>query len=100
MNVNNKPLPWFNLVTACGLNDVRATSIEKMLYERTSPTVKSVAEDLMPFFAKKFGRDFVPLASLSGDPGADAITELIAQAENEAEASSRDWPDEPAQQAV
>jgi hypothetical protein len=98
--VTNKPLPWFNLVTACGLNDVRATSIEKMLAEPTPPTVKSVAGDLMPFFAKKFGREFVPLASLSGKPGADAITELIVQAEDEAEAASYNWPEEPAQQAV
>jgi len=54
----------------------------------------------MPFFSKKFGRDFVPLASLRGKAGADAITELIIQAEDKAEAASHNWPEEPAQQAV
>lgn len=86
INVTDQPLGWFNLVTACGLNDVRATSIQKMLSPGSGITVRSVAEDLMPYFSRKFGRDVVPLTALGGEnSGADTIIGLIEQAELQAE---------------
>ena len=88
INVTDQPLHWFDLVTACGLNDVRATSIQKMLPDSNGATVRSVAEDLMPYFSRKFGRDVVPLASLSGmNAGAETIANLIQQAEKQAGAA-------------
>jgi hypothetical protein len=52
----------------------------------TQPTVRTVAEDLMPYFSKKFGRDVVPLSTLSqANAGAEVISRLIGQAEKQAE---------------
>jgi hypothetical protein len=100
MNVTNQPLSWFNLVTACGLDDVRATSLQKMLPDASGTTVRSVAEELMPFFSRKFGRDVVPLTTLSGmNAGADTITKLIRQAEKKAQKALLErgsaWPEQP-----
>lgn len=69
MNVTREPIPWFDLVTACGLNDVRATSLEGVLSGQRLPSsesqsllsVETVAKDLMTFFGDKFGRRMAPL---------------------------------------
>lgn len=54
----------------------------------------------MPYFSRKFGRDVVPLTTLSGmNAGADTITKLIRQAEKEAQGelleSGNTWPERP-----
>jgi hypothetical protein len=54
----------------------------------------------MPYFSRKFGRDVVPLTTLSGmNAGADTITKLIRHAEKEAQGelleSGKTWPERP-----
>lgn len=70
INVTREPIAWFDLVTACGLNDVQATSLQGVLSgQRLRPTsatasllsVERVASDMMPFFGAKFGRRMAPL---------------------------------------
>ncbi|KAJ9120023.1 hypothetical protein QFC22_002920 [Naganishia vaughanmartiniae] len=75
INVTTEPIPWFDLVTACGLNDVHATSLQGVLTGRrkqdrdekaTEPVlaVDRVATDLMPFFGAKFNRRMVSLQQI------------------------------------
>lgn len=100
LNVTQEPLDWFNLVTACGLTNVRATSIDKMRSETAQPmSVQSVAEDLMPFFASKLGRNVVPLSALRREnAAAETIARLVECAETQAateEDKAGGWPSKP-----
>jgi hypothetical protein len=101
MNLTHEPIPWFDLVTACGLTDVRATSIHDMskrlaLSNGTTPrlpTVRDVAGELIPKFGEVYKREMRDLA----DGGESALKELIHQAEEAAveQNKSRGWPTEP-----
>jgi hypothetical protein len=101
MNLTQEPIPWFDLVTACGLTDVRATSIHDMLHRLAvpngstppSPSVREVAGELIPKFGEVYKREMRDLA----DGGESELKELIHQAEDAAveQNKSRGWPSEP-----
>jgi hypothetical protein len=80
MNITPEPIKWFDLVLACGLADVRATSLHDLLETAsagsgllppTLPSVQGVAEGLVPRFRKAYGRE--------------ELREVIGLAEREAE---------------
>ncbi len=93
MNITPEPTKWFDLVLACGLADVQAISLFDMI-KRTGGdvgglSVQRTARDMIPFFAKRFGSDFVSLDSLSlcsgeQSDGAKMLDGLIKGAEEEA----------------
>jgi len=106
INVTTEPIPWFDLVTACGLNDVRATSLQGTVTGRRRQehsehasrpvlAVDKVANDLMPFFGAKFNRRMVPLHQIAGsqesttsDAARDIwwrVWDLIRRAETESQ---------------
>ena len=113
MNITPEPLAWFDLVMACGLADVRATSLQDLISRTASsngvlpqsmPGVFDVAEGLIPRFAKVFGRDIVKLTGESdkevesGGEELNEMWEIIQRAEREAEevnAKSEGWPTAP-----
>ncbi|KAJ9120991.1 hypothetical protein QFC24_004971 [Naganishia onofrii] len=103
INVTIEPIPWFDLVTACGLNDVRATSLQGVLTGRRRSkrdekplepvlAVDKVATDLMPFFGEKFNRRMVPLQRIVASENSEdtahgiwlRVWNLIRGAETEA----------------
>lgn len=103
MNLTQEPIRWFDLVTACGLTDVRATSIHDMLttLKQTNgvdgeemPTVRRTAEMLVPGFGEVYKRDIRDLK----DGGEGELVELCERAEEEAAQLNRrngGWPTEP-----
>ncbi|TXT08861.1 hypothetical protein VHUM_02989 [Vanrija humicola] len=86
MNVTTEPKAWFDLVTACGLDDVHAVGLTELLARAGRPadlSVRSVAEALVPRFADTYQREFVPL-SLDGDDEVRGIQRIVAETEAEA----------------
>ncbi|KAL7420635.1 hypothetical protein Q5752_004586 [Cryptotrichosporon argae] len=117
LNVTPEPIPWFDLVTACGLADVRAVSLHALLdrlgpgagagagsvggtLASPRPAVRDVAAALVPRFQDVFARRFVPLASdadaASGERAdVDAVRQLVEQAEEDAARANQaqgGWP--------
>ncbi|OCF32662.1 lipoyl(octanoyl) transferase [Kwoniella heveanensis CBS 569] len=113
MNITPQPIPWFDLVLACGLADVRAISLHDLLARAQSHshsqksvevippvplTVRDTAEALIPKFGEMFNREILPLEestemetksnlSGSGREGEEevaAIRRLVERAEEEA----------------
>ncbi|KAK4684075.1 hypothetical protein P7C73_g6130, partial [Tremellales sp. Uapishka_1] len=99
LNVTSEPLKWFDLVLACGLDDVKATSLHELLKAKAGradePTVQDVARGLIPCFEEVFGREMKALQA-EGE-GLDEVRELVSAAEKEAErVAERDgWRREP-----
>jgi hypothetical protein len=102
MNLTPEPISWFDLVTACGLTDVRATSIHDMLNrlavthgtKPTLPSVKQTAEMLVPKFGEVYKREMRDLA----DGGESELQDLIARTEETAIRQNREsggWRAEP-----
>jgi lipoyl(octanoyl) transferase len=107
-NVTPEPCRWFDLVLACGLDDVKAVSLVDILCKQGSQeaasklSVKKTALDLMPLFAQRFGKEFVELDAITSSSSADGdgarvISDLIQQAEQEAEMQigNNGWRREP-----
>ncbi|CAK9785379.1 lipoyltransferase [Cutaneotrichosporon oleaginosum] len=100
MNITPEPVPWFDLVTACGLTDVRAVSVAQLLERqgKRGPSVADCADALVPRFAKTFGREFVPLDAEGGGDELRAIREIVADVTEQAETAQREaggWPTRP-----
>ncbi|WVW85361.1 lipoyl(octanoyl) transferase [Kwoniella bestiolae CBS 10118] len=104
MNITNQPIKWFDLVMACGLADVKATSIHQLLarddkQDPDLPTVRQVAERLIPKFGELFSREIVPLQQEQGGGGeVQQIYELVVGAEEEAKrvnSQQGGWPEQP-----
>ena len=103
MNLTREPIKWFDLVTACGLTDVRATSIHDMLTTLNStngktggnmPSVRETAGMLVPRFGEVYKRDIRDLR----DGGEEELVELCEKAEEAAvqqNQRSGGWPTEP-----
>jgi lipoyl(octanoyl) transferase len=102
MNLTKEPISWFDLVTACGLTDVRATSIHDMLQrlsipngsEVRLPSVRETAEELLPKFGQVYKREISSMA----DGGESELQELLGRAEESAvehNKRSGGWPSEP-----
>jgi hypothetical protein len=103
MNLTQEPIPWFDLVTACGLTDVRATSIHDMMKRLAVPngtqphlhlpTVRDVAKELIPKFGEVYKREMRDLA----DGGESELKDLVREAEEAAveQNKTKGWPSEP-----
>lgn len=102
MNITSEPKAWFDLVTACGLDDVRATSLADMV--ASPPSVRQVSEALVPRFAQTFGREFIPLEDgrevddeLRSD--IEGVKEIVRVAEEAAAKAKEEnggvWPTKP-----
>lgn len=103
INITPEPKAWFDLVTACGLADMRAVSVQDLLQRQqksAKPSVEGAARDIMGRFSKAYGRETVSL-----DQGAEAegevadLRELVARAEEEAGRMNKEkggWRTEPA----
>jgi lipoyl(octanoyl) transferase len=94
MNITSEPIKWFDLVLACGLADVRATSLHDLLETASArsgllppvlPSVQGVAEGLVPRFQKAYGREVIPLDEPGGGADVEELREVIGLAEREAE---------------
>ena len=96
--MTREPIPWFDLVTACGLDDVRATSLQgvnsgECLYSSddaadTSFSVAQVAVEMMSFFGDKFDRRMIALQEIAGRDETEVwkkIARHIREAEDQAE---------------
>lgn len=104
MNLTKEPISWFDLVTACGLTDVRATSIHDMLTtlhqplgidsKGKMPSVRETAEMLVPRFGEVYKREIGDVR----EGGESELVELCEKAEEEAvkyDQSHGGWPTEP-----
>ncbi|KAL1744357.1 hypothetical protein HDZ31DRAFT_38849 [Schizophyllum fasciatum] len=80
MNITSEPLPWFDQVVACGLEDVKAVSIS------TAKGAEVKLDEEIPGLVARFGRlyerDMAPL-DVNGEGG---IGEAILSLEEEARA--------------
>ncbi|WWC63557.1 lipoyl(octanoyl) transferase [Kwoniella dejecticola CBS 10117] len=104
MNITPQPIKWFDLVMACGLADVHATSLHQLLLrdkaDPTLPSVPDVAQALIPKFGELFSRDITPLREEKGGDDNEElvqISSLVMAAEEEAERlnKGKGWPGEP-----
>ncbi len=59
INITDEPIPWFDQVVACGLEDVRAVSLEAALGHAV--TVENQAAPILDLFASRFKREMQPL---------------------------------------
>ncbi|PPQ63708.1 hypothetical protein CVT24_004288 [Panaeolus cyanescens] len=79
INITSDPLPWFNQIVACGLDDVKAGSIQSRL--RKPVTVSTEYHNIVNHFGEAFGRDMLPF-----DPTVHSeIGQIISQLESLAE---------------
>ncbi|KAG6876439.1 hypothetical protein C0992_012955 [Termitomyces sp. T32_za158] len=89
LNITREPISWFNLIVACGLQDVNAGSIE------TARSEALLVEDEIPGLVSRFGhlyeRELTPM--VLEDEG--EIGEAIAALEEEAKRAGP-WPKMPA----
>ncbi|WVQ68509.1 lipoyl(octanoyl) transferase [Kwoniella botswanensis] len=103
MNITPQPIKWFDLVMACGLADVKATSLHQLIPPSSKgglPSVRNVAESLIPKFGDLFSRGIIPLSQDLQEEGAEVkqIYELVQKAEEDAKIVNEKqggWPDEP-----
>ncbi|PFH54743.1 hypothetical protein AMATHDRAFT_134229 [Amanita thiersii Skay4041] len=79
LNITPEPLTWFNQIVACGLDNVRATSVASVL----GHSVK--INDIVPLYIKAFGstyqRELVPLDLSKDGEVEEALRKLEAEAE-------------------
>ncbi|KAF4623346.1 hypothetical protein D9613_002061 [Agrocybe pediades] len=88
INISQEPLSWFNKIVACGLDDVKAGSIQSHLQKPVSYPTE--AELLVRYFGKALQRDMVQLdVAKEGEIG-QSISEL-----EDVAASAGSWLIEP-----
>lgn len=78
MNITREPQAWFNEIVACGLDDVKAGSIESATGKTVS--LQDEIPGLVERFGRVYGRDMVPLDVSKSDPSTDAILALEKEA--------------------
>ncbi|CAE6502417.1 unnamed protein product [Rhizoctonia solani] len=88
MNITREPTAWFDQVVACGLDGVRAASIEGATRKQVS--VPQEAQKFAEILAKKMRRDLAPL-----DESHPAVWEIVQDLEQKALASGP-WHRKPA----
>jgi lipoyl(octanoyl) transferase len=91
LNVTNEPLNWFNRIVACGLDDVKAGSVESATGTRPEDMGKE-AEAIVANFSEVTGREMVPL-DLTG-PG--SIEAVVSEMEEYVARLPQDWATAPA----
>lgn len=88
MNITREPQAWFDRVVACGLDDVKAGSIESATGKQVS--IEGEIPGLVERFGRIFGRELVPMhLEAEGEIGT-----VISALEGEAERVGF-WPHEP-----
>ncbi|CAE7077338.1 unnamed protein product [Rhizoctonia solani] len=87
MNITREPTAWFDQVVACGLDGVRAASIEGATGKQVS--VAQEAQRFAEILAKRMNRDIAPL-----DDSHPAIWEIVQELEREAAAAGQ-WHTKP-----
>ncbi|KDN46395.1 hypothetical protein RSAG8_04339, partial [Rhizoctonia solani AG-8 WAC10335] len=80
MNITKEPTAWFDQVVACGLDGVRAASIEEATGKQVSVALE--AQRFAEILARRMGRDIAPL-----DESHPAIWEIVQELEREAVAA-------------
>ncbi|KAF8973670.1 hypothetical protein BDZ97DRAFT_1648530 [Flammula alnicola] len=88
INITREPLPWFDKIVACGLDDVNAGSIESQLQRAVS------VGDEIPGLVRQFGDAFERDMAKMDLEKAGEIGEAILNLEKEAEEIGS-WPREP-----
>ncbi|KAJ3549280.1 hypothetical protein NMY22_g947 [Coprinellus aureogranulatus] len=78
MNVTNEPRVWFDEVVACGLDGVKAGSIEGATGKEVS--IEGEIPGLVERFGRMYERDMVPLDISESNPAAEAILALEREA--------------------
>lgn len=97
-NVTEEPLSWFNQVVACGLVDVKATSISRAVSElapsssgaESGITVLGEMDRTLRIFAKLMERDMRKVEDGQDDELLSAVTEL-----EDVAVKAGDWPPQP-----
>ena len=87
MNITKEPTAWFDQVVACGLDGVRAASIEGVTGKQVA--VAQEAQKFAEILARKMGRDLAPL-----DDSHPIIWEIVQELEREALAAGS-WHNKP-----
>lgn len=104
MNLTPEPISWFDLVTACGLTDVRATSIHDMLSATRGPagsaklalpSVRETAEMLAPRFGQAYKRDIRDLKDGGGEAELVELCELAQEEAVKQNKAQGGWAKEP-----
>ncbi|TYJ53146.1 lipoyl(octanoyl) transferase [Cryptococcus floricola] len=107
LNITPEPISWFDLVVACGLDDVRATSLHELIKRAPLsegnipaclPSVQGAAKKIVPRFAEMFGRNVEVLGREGEEGEAGKIWELVKEAEQQAReenAKNGGWASEP-----
>ena len=93
LNITNEPLHWFDQVVACGLVDVKATSISNALAKAGQESQLSMGtemERMAGLFANAFNRDVQPMADMNVEGISGEIMELEKLAED-----AGPWPEPP-----
>lgn len=79
-NVTDEPLAWFDQVIACGLVDVKATSISKSLAESGVPapniTVPKQMGSVISSFGELMGREVMELRHAGEEELLSSVSEL------------------------
>jgi lipoyl(octanoyl) transferase len=89
INITKEPVRWFDQIVACGLDDVKAGSIEGALGKKLA--VEDVVPGMVTVLERIFEREFAKM-----DLGAAGeIGQAIAVVEEEARKAG-DWPKSPA----
>jgi lipoyl(octanoyl) transferase len=87
MNITKEPTAWFDQVVACGLDGVRAASIEGASGKHVS--VPQEAQKFAEIFSKKMGRDLRPL-----DESHPTVWDIVQDLEQKALAAGP-WHNKP-----
>lgn len=88
LNVTKEPLSWFDQIVACGLEDVKATSIETT--KRGEVTMEEVVGPLVATMGRIYEREMIELDI----NGRGSVEEAIQELEKIAEEAGA-WPTEP-----
>lgn len=93
INITNAPIPWFNQIVACGLDDVKAGSIQSKLH--TPVDLHQEIPGIIDQFGKYFQRDMVKINLDEHGEIGDVIKQLEKEAEDAGSWLTEPMPSEP-----
>jgi len=88
LNITSEPLPWFNQIVACGLDNVQTASVETKLQKSVS--IQNEIPSLVKKFGHVFERDMIQM-DLQGE---GEIGQALIALESEAEEAGS-WLEKP-----
>ena len=95
LNITRSPLPWFELITACGLPSISAVSLDSFPSDTTASsttpkverTYGAVTEALLPLIGERFGgQGVVDLESVGGE-----VWKMVQDLEVESAGDGKEW---------